>query len=574
MRAITATVTAALLIALSGYSNALALNLTAEAIVVAQSNSSKPIPRYPSSYSPNVGDDLPTPPKPNPNRNPSNSGPTYPQPPNKPPTIPNLPSQDIVLPPNEPKPPRPDNPKPPRNPDTTQPTNPLPPVPEPETPSNQPGSSDPDPTSGINPVVPDPQFTSPTQLPDDPTLIEPVIEQEQLTAPVFKDPTPETLSGIAKDGYIPDQVLILIEDSPNARSTATEIGSKNELTLREAYRLNSINAVLVVYNIPDSRTVPVVITSLIDDARVLATQPVYLYEGLATSSIQYGVNKINADKAHRISTGNGVRVAVIDTGVDYNHSALSNAVKLRRDFVDKGNGSFTDELHGTSIAGIIASTPNNGTGALGISPDVDIISVRACWSDSTEAKNTICSSTSLAKSIDYSILNSAQVINLSLGGPKDHLIAKMIRKAVEKGVIVVAAAGNGGKNGKTVYPAALGEVIAVTATDAKDNLYRSSTRGSYIDLSAPGVEIYCPAPGNKWHLTSGTSMAAAHVTGAIALLLQQNPALTSTEVKYLLTQSALDLGKPGKDNEYGKGRIDALGALNLLNEGTEEARAN
>jgi subtilisin family serine protease len=176
--------------------------------------------------------------------------------------------------------------------------------------------------------------------------------------------------------------------------------------------------------------------------------------------------------------------------------------------------------------------------------------------------------------VDFAILNKANVINFSLGGPKDKLLTMLIKKAVESAIIVVAAAGNGGSKGKPVFPATLDEVevIAVSATDSNDRLYELSTRGNYIDVSAPGVDIFSPAPGDRWQVSSGTSMAAAHVSGTVALILQKNPELSAFEVKTLLGLTAVDLGKRGKDKEFGEGRIDAFEALQKLVGGTEARR--
>jgi subtilisin family serine protease len=136
----------------------------------------------------------------------------------------------------------------------------------------------------------------------------------------------------------------------------------------------------------------------------------------------------------------------------------------------------------------------------------------------------------------------------------------------------VAAGGNGGPDGKPVYPAALPTVIAVSATDSQDGLYAMSTPGKYIDVAAPGVDILSPAPGGSWQMVSGTSMAAAHVSAAVALILQNYPELSPFQVKYLLESSSVDLGEAGRDDKFGEGRIDVFEAIDELND-SAEARA-
>ncbi|GJM15778.1 MAG: hypothetical protein DHS20C13_11050 [Thermodesulfobacteriota bacterium] len=407
---------------------------------------------------------------------------------------------------------------------------------------------------------PDDQIPAAPKLPDDPSLIQPDMETEFLTAPVFKDVTPKILESDLNN-YIPNQVLVLLEGSSEKQQDIDSLSQSYNINSIDSSVLSSINATMVLFEIPDNRGVIDVSRTLAADSRTLAAQPNFYFEGMSENNIQYGVQKIKADSAHSISTGKGIKVAVIDTGIDYSHKAIANKIFMKSDFVDTGSYEF--DVHGTSIAGIIASTSIED-GITGVAPDVKIIAARACWKDPKNKINTLCSSNTLAKALNYAILNKAHIINLSLGGPKDNIVSLLITKASRAGIVIVAAAGNGGPKGKPVYPAALKEVIAVSATDSDDKLYQSSTRGKYIDLSAPGVDILSTAPGNSWQVISGTSMAAAHVTGAIALVLQKHPELSAFQMKSLLGSTSIDLGKKGKDIEFGEGRIDALSALHKL----------
>jgi len=364
--------------------------------------------------------------------------------------------------------------------------------------------------------------------------------------------------------YIPNQILLLLKGHSDKKIAIKDLENIYQMKLLGSFTLESIDSTLALFEIPDPTNIQTLIDRLEADPRVSSPQPNYYYKSSSDKYLQYGIHKIKADKAHTIATGRGVKVAVIDTGVDYRHSALAGKVILKVDYVSSDEDSFTYDPHGTSIAGIIAATANNGAGTIGVSPDVAIISVKACWSDLDDPTKATCSSDKLARAIDFSILNKANIINFSLGGPRDSLISRLISKAVDESIIVVAAGGNGGPLGKPVFPAALDDVIAVSATDASDALYISSTRGEYIDISAPGVDIFGPAPGNSWQILSGTSMAAAHVSGTIALLLQTKQELSTSQVKHILSSTAVDLGKPGKDLEFGEGRIDAYRALQKL----------
>jgi subtilisin family serine protease len=129
---------------------------------------------------------------------------------------------------------------------------------------------------------------------------------------------------------------------------------------------------------------------------------------------------------------------------------------------------------------------------------------------------------------------------------------------------MVAAAGNAGPKSPPLYPAANTNVIAVSATDAQDKLFAASNRGGYIALSAPGVEIFLPAPGEKYQMTSGTSFSAAYISGLAALMLERNPALKPDEVRAILMKTARDLGPPGRDDQFGAGEADAFAAVSAV----------
>lgn len=317
---------------------------------------------------------------------------------------------------------------------------------------------------------------------------------------------------------------------------------------------------MIRFKIPDARDVVDVIALLEMDGRILFTQPNYIFRTMAEGRTpQYAPQKVRADVAWRIATGKGVRVALIDTGVDNAHRALKGKVVQKADVTGDEKG-FTPVIHGTALAGVIAA----GGEAKGIAPDARIVAIQEFHTDPKRPGVGLRSSFTVARAVDFAIQRRAQVINASFGAPKDKLIPLLVDQAIRRGIVFIAAAGNDGLKGRPVHPAALEGVIAVTATDHEDRLFDRASRGSYIALAAPGVEIFSPVPGDGWDFFSGTSVAAAHVTGVVALLLEKNPNLTPHEVKTLLESTALDLGEPGKDPEYGAGRVDALKALETL----------
>ena len=170
----------------------------------------------------------------------------------------------------------------------------------------------------------------------------------------------------------------------------------------------------------------------------------------------------------------------------------------------------------------------------------------------------------ILKGLDYAAAHGAQIVNMSFAGPKDALIERGIAAAAARGIVMVAASGNAGPKSPPLYPGANPNVIAVSATDAQDRLFAASNRGGYVALAAPGVDIFLPAPDDKYQMTSGTSFSAAYVSGLVALMLERNPALKPDEVRAILTKTARDLGAPGRDDLFGAGEADAFAAVSAV----------
>jgi subtilisin family serine protease len=172
----------------------------------------------------------------------------------------------------------------------------------------------------------------------------------------------------------------------------------------------------------------------------------------------------------------------------------------------------------------------------------------------------------IVKGIDWAISQGAKVVNMSFAGPKDPTLAKAFAAANAKKVVLIAAAGNAGPKSPPLFPGAETGVIAVSATDADDAVYVNANRGKYVSVAAPGVDILVPAPDGNYEFTTGTSVAAAHVSGVAALLLQRDPRLDPAAVRDILTSTARQLGKTqgGRNDETGHGLVDPLKALQSL----------
>jgi subtilisin family serine protease len=195
---------------------------------------------------------------------------------------------------------------------------------------------------------------------------------------------------------------------------------------------------------------------------------------------------------------------------------------------------------------------------IGVAPAAHILAIRAFDGTSASAQGTTIR---IADGLQQAADASARVVNMSFTGPADPMLHKMIASVRQKGLVLVAAAGNDGANAPADYPAAYPEVIAVTATGADDKLLSLANHGSYVAVAAPGIDIFVAAPNGRYDFTTGTSIATAHVSGLAALLIDRDPRLTPDAVQAILMRTAKDLGPKGRDNEYGAGLVDAYEAL-------------
>jgi subtilisin family serine protease len=195
---------------------------------------------------------------------------------------------------------------------------------------------------------------------------------------------------------------------------------------------------------------------------------------------------------------------------------------------------------------------------MGSAPEARLLVIRAFAAGANGAEST---SYVILKALDYAAEHGAQIINMSFAGPKDPMIERGVAATASRGILMVAAAGNAGAKSPPLYPAANPNVIAVSGTDAQEKLFAASNRGNYIAISAPGADIFLPAPDEKYQITSGTSFSAAYVSGIAALILERNPSLKPNDVRAILEKTARDLGAPGRDDLFGAGEADAFAAV-------------
>ena len=272
----------------------------------------------------------------------------------------------------------------------------------------------------------------------------------------------------------------------------------------------------------------------------------------ADYSKQWALPKMDLPAVWDGNRGNeNVVIAILDTGLDYNHPDKPVRTALGYDFVNDDNSPQDDHGHGTYIAGVIAARSNNNAGIAGICWRCTVMPIKVM------NQNGVGTYADVANGIVWAADHGADIINLSIGG---YAVSQTLQDAViyaqNKGVLIVAAAGNQGVN-SPLYPASFPNVIGVSATDENDERWARSNSGSYVDVSAPGVGVYGLGLNGQYRSQTGTSVAAAHVSGLAALFLSGEMGLSNNQLSQKLYNNAVDLGASGKDSLYGYGRVSS-----------------
>jgi subtilisin family serine protease len=301
---------------------------------------------------------------------------------------------------------------------------------------------------------------------------------------------------------------------------ARQIARRHGLTFVSDWPMPEIGVDCFVMAVPSAGSSRVAAELLSHDGDVSWAEPMQLYSGRAGTAshndplylAQPAAAQWHVADLHRIATGRGTTIAVIDSGIDASHPDLAGQLLANMNFV--AGHPLVAEQHGTAVAGIIAAKADNGIGIAGVAPGARLLGLRACWQvRPADAQSTVCDTLSLARALYFAAGKRPTVINLSLSGPDTRLLRSLVDLAIARGSTVVAAFDANLPNGG--FPASVPGVIAVS-----DRFLAGSHRQVYI---APGQDVPTTEPGGRWFLVNGSSFAAAHVSGLFALMRERRP---------------------------------------------------
>ncbi|MYM25624.1 S8 family serine peptidase [Duganella sp. FT135W] len=302
---------------------------------------------------------------------------------------------------------------------------------------------------------------------------------------------------------------------------AAAVAQDYQLELMEDWAMPALSVDCYRMRLPAGQEAAPLLAAMARDRRIEWAQLIQDFAAQAGSDPLYRMQPAAGPwqlaEVRKAATGRKVTVAVVDSGVESSHPDLAGQVSVEENFVD--GQKYVAELHGTAVAGVIAARAGNGVGIEGIAPDARLMALRACWQSGSATR---CNSFTLAKAINFALLNGAQVINLSLSGPQDRLLQQLVEAAQARGIRVVGAVDPARPDGG--FPANTPGVFAVAADGT---LPRIGVRA----LLAPGRDIPTTLPGGRWGMVAGSSYAAAHVSGMLALIEELKPQLPAAQLR-------------------------------------------
>jgi len=353
--------------------------------------------------------------------------------------------------------------------------------------------------------------------------------------------------------------------SDAARRTLRALARQYRLQPVAVWPIALLQMQCAVFAIPDEVTREQLLASLQGDRRVALAEPLNTFALQSAAppardtavadpyaSVQAGNERMSISAAHHLATGRGIRIALVDTGIDSSHPDLRGRVDVQRNFVDRDAQQFQRDRHGTAIAGVLAANAGNGQGIVGVAPDAQLLALKACWQLQPDRDEARCNSFTLAQALASAVELKAQIINLSLTGPPDPLLAALAEQAMRKGIVIV-----GPGTATPSFPGGLAQVLSVARSEDHDVAVST--------LQAPGRDVLTLAPGGQYGFSSGSSISTAEISGVAALLLSRDSRLDAARLHQLL-QDASD----SRDTSSGPSRsVNACHAVAQLVAGAD-----
>lgn len=367
--------------------------------------------------------------------------------------------------------------------------------------------------------------------------------------------TSYTVIGGPRVEFVERELSVILNRAEAAEGIAAAIG----LLLVQVVPLESGMGALATYRVPSSLNPQEALTRLQAHPDVQAVGRVGLFEAEAGGrlrDLQYAPQAIHLPPARRWASGRGVTVAVVDTGADLGHPEFAGRVEQAGDFAPPASAP---EVHGTAVIGVLSAS----RALMGVAPEARFLLIRACWAVRPGGLEARCRTEALVRAFDHAMRLGAHVINASIGGPPDPILRWVVQRTIERGILVVAAAAWGPGN-TPADPGGIPGVLAVSSIDVRSQPDPHAPSGPFLSLVAPGVDILTTMPGGRYIFVSGTSFAAAHVTGSAALFQEVAGRPVGWEVRRALERTAVDLGPSGYDPQFGYGRVSACRPIATL----------
>jgi subtilisin family serine protease len=367
------------------------------------------------------------------------------------------------------------------------------------------------------------------------------VENEPTTFVAHAGSTPRGYDGISDYG-----------PTSHARRVMHELEVEYGLKEVSAWPIEALHMHCAVLELPADTDRNTLLAVLSHDKRVKLTQPLQTF---ATRSgyndpyvgLQRGFQHMDVADAHPLSRGEGVRVAIIDTGADIQHPDLHGSIAVAANFVDGDDAQFRRDRHGTEVAGVIAAVANNREGIVGVAPNARLLIFKACWQTGSDADAALCNSFTLARALAAAFDAHAQVINMSLAGPDDPLVGDLIREGLRRGMLFVGAADSAAGADGIMHRAGVIEIASEDSRSAIDTA-----------LYAPGREILTLLPDGHYDFASGASIATAQVSGVVALMLARDPGLSAPAAYRVLRDTS---SRPNSASSLSTGGVDACAAV-------------